>query len=240
MSNHGEAGPPVNQFGTPTGPPVNQFGPPMGAPPPGWPAPPLPPYGVAVGRQGMSTGAKVAIALAAAVGGLVVLGVVAAIVIPVFARQHAKAEAAHISVSLPEQVAGYQRMTGAADEALRQSLTSFPGEAGTPSSAVYGRAGSPVLAVVVGKHVMSSFEQDAFLTGATRSAKASGAVLVDHAPGPLGGTMRCGQVAAPAETVCIFVDAGAYGRIEIAGSTSSDSSADQLVLSVRSQVEHRS
>lgn len=265
MSDNNEGG--TNRFGTPIGPPVNQFGTPIGAypatnpsaappyppaaqpyppaaqpyqpgpSPQGWPAQPLPPYGVSVGRPGMSTGAKVAIALAGAVGGLVVLGILAAIVIPIFAQQHAKAEAAHISVSLPEQVAGYQRMTGAADDALRQSLTGFPSEAGTPSSGVYGQGGSPVVAVVVGKHVMSSFDQTAFLSGATKSAKASGAVLVDHDPGPLGGRMRCGQVASPAETVCVFVDAGAFGRIEVAGSASS---ADQLVLTVRSQVEHRS
>jgi hypothetical protein len=235
----------VNQFGTPAAPVAGQ--PSYGQPPAGSvPAPygqapfgtvPQTPYaGYAPQRPGMSTGAKVAIALGSAVAGLVILGILAAIAIPVFLNQRAKAAADGITISLPGQIAAYPRMTGAADAQVQSLVTGLPPEAGTAQGAAYG-VGQPSIIVIAGSHVMIEPDRTSFLNGVAKSEARAGVIQVPVDPGPLGGQMRCGPAIDGSRTDCAFADAGAYGVIDVAV-TGSD--ALPLVQQVRAAVEtHR-
>lgn len=248
----------INQFGTPVGPPVGQpvgepvanpAGPPAAPAPYGQPplaaAPSYPPayppvpasYGpYAPARQGMSTGAKVAIALGGAVAGLVVLGILAAIAIPVFLNQRAKSEAEGITITLPAQIAAYPRMTGAQDEQVQSLVAGLPPEAGTAQGAAYG-VGRAMVIVIAGRHVMLPKDRTDYLDGVTRSEARNGVTQVSVDPGPLGGQMRCGAASDGTRTDCAFADAGAYGVIDVA---TTGPEAVALVLQVRAAVEtHR-
>jgi hypothetical protein len=252
-------GRPTNQFGTPVGPAVPP--PPTGAaspvdlsqaPPPvgpgvsayGVPAPAYQPAYPPVAapnaarplRTGMSTGAKIAVALGATGAGLVIVGIMVAIAIPVFLDQRARSEAEHISIALPGAVAGYPRMTGAADAQVQNLVSGLPREAGTAQGAAYG-VGRPMVIVIAGRHVMLPRDRTTFLSEVARSESGSGVTQTPVAPGPLGGQMQCGPAADGSRTDCAFTDAGSYGVIDVA---TTGPSAVSLAQQVRSEIEtHR-
>jgi hypothetical protein len=252
MSNQSSNEPvqPTNQFGTPIGQaPQSSFPPPVGSPAPGAPAgapyavpyggPPgsIAPYPYATAPQGRSTGVKVAIALGATAAALVIVGILAAVAIPVFLSQRAKSEAAHITVSLPTQAAGYPRLTGSADVQIQQLVADVPHEMGTPQGAIYGTGNTPRVVIIVGAHPMTTAVQKSYLGGVARSEQSSGLTQTAVPAGSLGGQMQCGVSADRTRTDCAFADAGAYGVIDVAGS-GADTIA--LVQQLRLVVEHHS
>ena len=238
-----------NRFGTilpggqvPPPPPApspyapSPYGPSPHAPSPYGPSPyPLTPYGPP--PHGRSTGAKVAIGIAIAVGSFVVLGILAAIAIPVFLNQQAKAVAARTSVSLPDTVGGYAKLPAAAQQSIQSLITQIPAE-GHAQAAVYGRGSTATVVVIVGSHAMNASDQRGYLSAVNDSEGRNAGVVQTTVPaGPLGGTMQCGTSPEGQRTDCAFVDAGAFGAIDVLGT---GPSAQRLVLSIRSQVEHRS
>jgi hypothetical protein len=206
-------------------------------PAPQYPAPQYPASGpYAAQKPGMPTIAKLAIAAGAALAGLVILGILAAIAIPVFLNQKARADADRVTVSLPGSVAGYQRMSGSADTAVQGVVSSLPREAGSAHGAAYGVAANVVVVVIAGHQLMRPDAQTGFLTGVARSEAGAGIVQVPVDPGPLGGQMRCGAALDGSRTDCAFVDAGAYGVIDVAVT---GASAVPLAQQVRAAVETR-
>jgi hypothetical protein len=249
-----------NRFGTVIPEPDPSQGPPQGPPsafpaPPQYGAPPAatypPPPGYPAGypagyaapgfgpppQAGRSTGAKVAIGIAIAAGSLVVLGILAAIAIPVFLNQHAKAIAARTSVTLPDSVAGYAKLPAAAQQSVQSLVAQMPAE-GHAQGAVYGHGVTPDVVVIVGSHVLTASDQRDYLAAVNDSErKASGLEEASVPAGPLGGTLQCGSSPDGRRTDCAFVDAGAFGVIDVVGT---GATAQQLALAVRSEVEHRS
>jgi hypothetical protein len=185
----------------------------------------------------MSTGAKVGIAVGVGLVALVVLSIVAAVAVPVFQSQKARSEAARTTVELPDRIGSFGRVSGSAEELVRQQARAVPEDWGTPQTAVYGTGSTPRVIILAGAHVIVPAEQSNFLAGATRTAKLAGFTLEATDPGPLGGHLICGADANSVETACIFVDSGAYGRIEVVGV---GSAAVDLVHQVRAAIEHRS
>lgn len=203
-----------------------------GAPAPGsgwsqpWTAPP---------SSGMSTGIKVLIGAAIALGALVIVGILAAIAIPVFLNQRAKAEAAAVHVSMPESAAGLERLHGEVADRVEQELMQ-PGTPGTHYAAVYGTGGRMVAAIGISTHVMRPGDRDAFLRGA-KSGTSFGFVgsfaRVDA--GKLGGDFECAS-AGPTGVICLFTDPGAYGVVTV----NRDYSAGvTLARQLRESVERR-
>jgi hypothetical protein len=213
------------------------------APPYGVPAPPPYPGGYALTPYGppppagLSTGAKVAIGLAIAAGSFVVICILAAIAIPVFLNQQAKAIAARTSVSLPDTVGGDPRLPESAQVGVRSLAAQIPAE-GHAQAAVYGRGTTATVVVIVGSHALNAKDQSDYLAAVDDSeAKNAGVVEAKVPAGPLGGTVQCGASPDGRRTDCAFVDAGAFGVIDVLG-TGPD--AQRRVLSIRSEVEHRS
>ncbi len=195
------------------------------------------PYGPPPPPAGRSTGAKVAIGIAIAVGSLVVIGILAAIAIPVALNQQARSVAARTSVSLPPTVAGVPKLPESAQAHVRALAAQIPAE-GHPQAAVYGPGSTVTVVVIVGSHVLSGLDQSEYLSAVKDSEVKNAGVVQSRVPaGSLGGTMQCGTSPDQRRTDCAFVDAGAFGVIDVVGS---GASARELVLSVRSEVEHRS
>jgi hypothetical protein len=183
----------------------------------------------------MSGGLKVLIGVGIAVGSFVLLGILAAIAIPVFLNQRAKGEAAATTVTIPAQVVGLSRLTDAQSLRLEQQLKNQPGQ---PQVGVYGVQGSVRAAVAVSRHAMTTADINSFLSGAESSFQNKGvAVSFSDAPtGHFGGVMRCATVAVPHVTVCLFADHGAYGTVSLYGPSAGRS---DTALAVREAVEHR-
>jgi hypothetical protein len=227
-----------NRFGTI----VPESGPePERAPGPLYAAPPPPPYGFTPygppPPPGRSTGAKVAIGIAIAAGSLVVIGILAAIAIPVFLNQQAKAVAARTTVSLPDTVGGDPKLPESAQAGVRSLAARIPAE-GHAQAAVYGRGSTVTVVVIVGSHALNSTDQSGYLSAVKASeARSAGVVQARVAAGPLGGTLQCGTSPDGRRTDCAFVDAGAFGVIDVLGT---GPGAQQRVLSIRSEIEHRS
>jgi hypothetical protein len=186
----------------------------------------------------MSTGTKVAIAVACAVGGLVILGILAAIAIPVFLDQRAKAAAAGITVTIPETIGGYDRLHDASATALERQLLS-PDTPGHGTAAVYGTNGHIAASVSIWTHPMTSRARAQFLAGAERGAATQGdgklSAFTDADPGSLGGQMRCAQLS-NVVTLCMFADAGAYGSLMVGQPLTSGAA---FAVQMREAVEHR-
>ena len=194
---------------------------------PGWP-----PYT----GSSMSGGLKVLIGLGIAVGSFVLVGILAAIAIPVFLNQRAKSVAAATTVSIPTQVVGLTRLSDARSLELEQQLKNQPGQ---PEAGVYGVQGSVRAAVTVSRHAMSTVDINSFLSGAESNFQNKGLGAVSFADvnaGHLGGVMRCATVTLPHVTVCMFADHGAYGTVILYGPAAGQSGTAR---SVREAVEHR-
>jgi hypothetical protein len=184
----------------------------------------------------MSTGIKALIGVAIGIGAVIVVGIIAAIAIPVFLNQRGKAVSAHTVVSIPPTAAGLPLRTDAASERLAQQLTvsAMPGE---HLVGAYGGTTSPAALVTITKWFMSSQDQREYLAGAVRGAQSTGraAPFHDASAGSLGGVVRCS--AAATVTVCFFADAAAYGTLVVSGTPEH---AGRLVPQLRAALERRS
>jgi hypothetical protein len=177
-----------------------------------------------------------AVIVACIVGSFIVVGILAAIAIPVFLNQRAKSEAAATTVSIPEQAAGLTRLHDARALQLEQQLRNQPGP---PEVGVYGAGTSIRAAVAVTRHSMTSRDVNEFLAGAEGSFHHQGLGQVafsDVDPGRLGGTMRCSATASTF-SVCVFADHGAYGTVTLFGAMTGH---NEVAKAVREAVEHRS
>ncbi|MDP9182512.1 MAG: hypothetical protein M3P04_07025, partial [Actinomycetota bacterium] len=142
----------------------------------GWAPPPAPagypPYQVAPFVQappaGMPTALKVLLGLAIGLGALVVIGILAAIAIPVFLDQRAKAEAAHTTVSVPGQVLGMPHLTDRISAEGERGMEGLPGP-GDHVAGVYG-TGSVRVLVGVGQYHLTQRDQREFLDSARSEA----------------------------------------------------------------------
>ncbi len=221
---------PVNQFGTPiTGPgqhvlPVapGLSGPGQGVPYRGTPT-------------GMSVATKVLIGVAAGGLAFVIVGIMAAVAIPVFLNQRAKAVAAAGTLSLPGSLGSRHQLTDPANEA-RMSQVAAQMPKGT-KVAVYGATPTdPSLIVYIYQAHLSQVDQSSFLDGFEGAANSDAAGIHAVDPGPLGGEARCQSSAKDELTACMFVGpAGVVGVIV----RETGVGAEQDALSIRAQVEHR-
>lgn len=209
-------------------PPAHGYAPaPTG--PPGWPA-------YAPASSETSGLLKALIVVSIVVGTIIVMGILAAIAIPVFLEQRAKSEAAATTVAIPDQLLDLTRLHDARAVQLEQQLRSQPGN---PEAGVYGVAGSVRATVSVKRQRMSSGDERDFMTGAESSFQNQGVghvIFSDADPGRLGGFMRCATVSSPTFSVCLFADHGAYGSITLFGDRAG---RDDVAVSVREAVEHR-
>ena len=194
---------------------------------PGWP-----PYT----GQPLSGGALAGLIAAAAFGAVLLVGILAAVAIPVFLQARDRAQAANTSVVMPEQVVGLSRLHDTRSLQMEEQLRAQPGN---PVVGVFGSAGSVRAAVAVTRHSMSSQDQRDYFAGAETAWQSQGTSQMTFTPvdpGSLGGAMRCGTAQSQQFTICLFVDPGAFGTItlfgELAGSTDTP-------VAIREAVEHR-
>lgn len=225
---------PASPQATPfTPPPVWQQPPTATAPaqawPPQWSAPPSP---------GRSPATTALIVVASVVGAIVVMGVLAAIAIPVFLNEREKAEAARTVVSIPPVAAGLALRTDAVGDGYAQRLRDIRTPGTHLAGAYGGAAGRPEAVVSVTRLRMSFADQRDYLDAAVRSAvrasAAGAAAFGDIAPGPLGGRVTCSS--ATTMTICFFADAGAYGSVVV---WADPARAMDLVPQLRAAVEQR-
>jgi hypothetical protein len=173
--------------------------------------------------------------VAAVVGGLVVLGIVAAVVIPVYLNQRAENVARHTTFVLPASIAGAPRMDGNIQQTLQMQMSALPPGWAAPQAAAYG-TGTSVRAVVVGGlHYIPAEHRSEFLNGMLSSTVAQGTTVTDTPSGPLGGTMKCFETAAGRATTCAFADGGAWGVIAVPGA---GAAAHDQILAARAAIEH--
>ena len=158
---------------------------------------------------------RLVVGLLAALASLVVLGVLAAVAIPVFLSQRDLSR--RTTVSVPDQVAGLPLATDAVGVAATARMSALPGP-GDHVAGAYGSAGTRVL-VGVARYHLSGKDQDEYLSHAGTEATTQGVRLAAVAPGALGGRMRCGAAVAAPMTVCVFVDGGSYGIVVVTGTT---------------------
>lgn len=205
-------------------------------PPPGWPVAPHPAWPHQPPPPGMSTGIKILLGVAIGFVGLIVIGILAAIAIPVFLNQRAKAVAAHTTVNIPAMAAGLALRTDAASLRMVQPLKDLP-LPGEHLAGAYGGTARPEALVSITRGFMSPTDQRGYLAGSVRSAQRAstdGAQFGSVDPGSLGGAVQCSS--APTTTVCFFVDAGVYGSVVVFGSPDRGL---QLMSELRAAVEHR-
>lgn len=217
---------PVNQFGTPLSAAGN-YGP---------PATMMHPPTVSSGRSGMTTATKVVIGVACGVAGLLVIGILAAIVIPVFLNQRAKAQAAATTLSLPATIGSRTQLTDSSSTAFAANLA-----AALPSGSqvtVYGAPGDPSLILYVYPKFLPGPAQSAFLAGIAQDAQSEGLPMHQVDSGALGGQGRCGAVdQTTGGTHCVFVDAAGAVGVIVRGT---GAAGELEAVAIREQVEHRS
>lgn len=237
----GSDGPPQQEWAPAPAPPPSAPAPQAWQAQQAWPYPQQPVWQYAPPPQGMSRGLKVLLGLGIGLGALVVLAILAAIAIPVFLDQRAKALAARTTVSLPDRVGAMVRLGTPQAAAIEARLAGIPGP-GTHLAGVFGTGGTVQLAVGVTRRASTGADQQAYLRGSERGLDAVAGTTVafaDENPGTLGGSLRCGVMTPPggSATVCFFVDAAAYGSV-IVYNGSGDAVA--VARQAREAVEHRS
>jgi len=164
-----------------------------------------------------------AIALIAGGVGFVVLGILAAIAIPVFLSQRGKAEWQSTTVSLPASVAGQDRNTSAAATKLAAGFASE----GVPVDSVglYGPLGPDSVIVIAMKtpRFETPQEQEDTQAGFERGFAAragTGMTLTRQAePGKLGGRLSCGSM--QTVQVCVTINANSIVAL-VTGSSKVD------------------
>ncbi len=226
-----DLGPPEPSLPPPSPPPSP---PAYGAP---WP-PALPPgVGFPPPRQRRLPGWALALILIGAVfGALLLLGVAAAIFVGHKDKSDAQKAVAATTLTLAPTVAGLERLSGKPDQVVQEQVAKMV-KYGRPVGAAYGHGSTVHAIVIVAKYPLTPADRKGFLTGVNQSEQRLAGVLQKPvAPGPLGGSFQCATVPGGTRTDCSFVDAGAYGVIDVAGS---GATARQLALRIRSEVEHR-
>jgi len=193
----------------------------QGYAPPGYAPPGYAPPGQALPYQnvpptsGRSTGAKVLIGLAIGVVGFIVLGILAAIAIPVFLSQRAKT--ANRNVVLPGILLEQPQLHSTSldtvmSDAVGQLQTSITGVTET-QGAYYGPGDQPLFAVVAGRLPTrpTAADENSFFTAIAADDHVTGG-FHPTGSGPYGGKMECGQTLVPGEapvTFCASVDSAA-------------------------------
>lgn len=177
-----------------------------GVPQQGW----GPPYAA---QAASSSGRSLLIGLLAAFATLVVVGVLAAIAIPVFLQQRDLSR--RTTLSVPDQVMGIPRSTDAVGAASEARMQALPG----PGDHVAGAYGTGTTRVLVGvaRYHMGPEAQAAYLRDAEKEATSQAVQLHGVAAGRLGGSMRCGASTVAPLTLCVFVDGGSYGVVVVTG-----------------------
>jgi hypothetical protein len=202
--------PAPGQYSPPPPAPPGPFGAPPPYGPPAYPAPP---------RSGLPVWAIVAICVPVA---FVMLGILAAIAIPVFLNQRDKAVAAATSVSLPDEIAG---LSPSGEATLRDQLegmeNSLPrcGCFGRPQATVYidpGRTHALTVGAARVTTVFHSADQASFVRGFWDSVQSSPAGANVGEPqeqdaGKLGGILSCAALTGRLTgEICVAVDAGSF------------------------------
>jgi hypothetical protein len=204
------------------------------------------PQGFAYRRPpGLSIWVKVLIGLGIALVALIIVGILAAIAIPVFLNERAKTHPGSGSagtqsattVVVPENAAGLTRSHSASSQQLVQRWLALP-LPGTKSVGVYDDAsGARRAAILVTRVDMGPVAQQEFLEGAKTGASGAGLrSFHEVSPGTLGGRVQCGVVSAANATICFFADGAVGGVIDVFGTTKGDT----LAVGLRQAVERRS
>jgi hypothetical protein len=165
--------------------------------------------------SGRSAGAKVLIGLAIGVVGFIVLGILAAIAIPVFLSQRAKTANRNVvlpGILLEQPQLHSTSLDTAMSDAVGQLQTSITGVTET-QGAYYGPSDQPLFAVVAGRLPTrpTAADENSFFTAIATDDHVTGG-LHPTGSGPYGGKMECGQTLVPGEapvTFCASVDSAA-------------------------------
>lgn len=182
------------------------------------------------------------------VAGFFVVGIGAAIAIPVFLNQRLKATAAATTVTMPDQIGVLTRATGPAAESLLKGFaaTEDPTLSDQQSGVFVDSTGQVAAIVIVARfrNVATTSERAQasadFWGGVQRSAQGTLEPRVNVAPGPLGGEVSCARVSPPAgaQVACIALDPGALVVTFQPASTSAKPD-HSFVGQARSAVVHR-
>jgi hypothetical protein len=180
---------------------------PTGSAPPAWNQPGYG-YGPPPPRSGLPLWLVALIATAMA---LVILGILAAIAIPVFLNQRAKSQWQATSVALPGSFAGLDRLSGTKVDALIKTMAQPPIEA--KDVGAYGTLGPDIVVVVAIKSPAAMTEAHQALERADffKGLETTGYALTKlNDAGPLGGWFGCTPVAPakPTVTICMATDQG--------------------------------
>jgi len=185
-----------------------------------------------------------ALVIAGVVGGVVVVGILAAIAIPVvLAQQKPKP----VTLTLPATFDGSPRVTNStaqqATDLVAQGLSgALPRVTGNFDAAVYSAGTSPAVLVAAGKLTRRPTSEDKarFFQGMNNAQGTDDPVtLAAVPPGPLGGMTECG-LANSSQTpavVCVSIDDSAI--VFVAVYTSDITQGTMTALEVRSTVEHK-
>ncbi|MDQ1643565.1 MAG: hypothetical protein QOJ90_2916 [Actinomycetota bacterium] len=234
-------GPPPSQFG---GPPPSQFG---TAPAPSQfgtgPAGYYPPAAASRGLGGLPAWAIVVIAVPV---GLALLGILAAIAVPVFLNQRAKALDAATTVVFPASIENLPRQTGIdAQNAMDSVLSRLPRDFRDAQAGIYSDRSRHQIVVLsmrppkgAGRIPIDASVTD-FWAGAHHGTPTSVTMSepVDRDAGRLGGRMSCATLTgASTGQVCVAVDS----IVLVAVFDLSPSPDRNLPLRVREAVVHRS
>jgi type II secretory pathway pseudopilin PulG len=243
--------PPTSLFGTvPASPqfgtiPIpSQFGPPPAAPPFG--APPVGYYPAAASSRGLGGLPAWAIVLIAVPVVLVLVGILAAIAIPVFLDQRAKALDAATTVVFPASIENLPRQTGIdAKNATDSVLNALPRDFRDAQAGIYSDGSTHQIVVLSmrppkgsGRIPIDASVTD-FWAGARHGTPTSVTMSepVDRDAGRLGGRMSCATLTgASTGQICVAVDS----IVLVAVFDLSPSQDRNLPLRVREAVVHRS
>jgi len=201
------------------------WAPPPGAVPPpgaGYPAYPQQAWGQpGYAPPPTSGGQKALIGIVVAVAAFVIVGILAAVAIPVFLGQRDLSK--HTTVAAPELLLGMPRLTDPNSVASEQKVMTLPGP-GDRVVGIYGIGQSRILVLATRYH-MSSHDKRDFLAAATSEGTQQGVTLRAVDAGKLGGSLKCGDSTQVPLTFCVFVDGGSYGIVAVMGSDDPNSTA---------------
>jgi hypothetical protein len=185
--------------------------------------------------QGRSIGVKLLIGVAIAFGALVVVGILAAVAIPVFLNQRAQS-ASPAPLTLPDTAAGLVRSEQPDTDGLSDKWLSAP-IPGRKVAAYYDTpAGKHRALVLLSQLKASPAQQSAFLDG-TKNSAANLGVTGLHAVdvGEAGGQLQCGGVAKGGGTVCGFAAPDMVGTVTVIGGSADP---DALVVRMLEAIRH--
>jgi len=206
--------------------------------PSAWPAPPQPPWGQpwAPTADGSSAAVRVLIWIGVAVGAIIMIGIMAAIVIPLFLSQRGHQIAERTVVSVPTDIEGMPPLADADSAAYVTKLTGMPGP-GEHVTAGFGANGVEVY-VGAARNEMSAADGDDFFAGVTRAERLHmpGLAFREASSGSLGGRMTCSRMGSVDAVMCLFADEGSYGLVLVSGA---GNDAERLAVVARESFVHR-